>query len=51
VGVQESSGSQSGYRSGAGISVEVDSEWNAVEARKLAVMLMDAADALEDMGQ
>ncbi len=51
VGVQESSGSPSGYCSGAGISVSADNELNAVEARKLAAMLMDAADALEGMDQ
>jgi hypothetical protein len=46
VGVQESCGHIS-----AGISVDADSELNAVEARKLAAMLMDAADDLEGMGQ
>jgi hypothetical protein len=46
VGVQESSGNI-----GAGIAVDAGSELNAVEARELAAMLNDAADALEGMDQ
>jgi hypothetical protein len=46
LGLQESSGCIS-----AGITVDAGSQLNSVEARKLAAMLMDAADALDGMGQ
>jgi hypothetical protein len=46
VGVQDSSG-----HIAAGISVDADSELNAVEARELAAMLKDAADTLEDIAR